>query len=167
MSVIHLNINMFYSGPKCWTNGPERSTGRPADIAVPAGKLLAAGPKTRHVSSCRSSDCLCGADVQPAYLYVDVGPVVDQELQAERPVCGGGSKVQRGEALVVGLADVGAVIDQLADDSVLTVETGHVERRVPKRIGLIYLLSERTRLAIMANGRCLCQCCYAFSRMRQ
>ncbi len=55
---------------------------------------------------------------------------------------GGGGEVQRGEALVVGLADVGAVIDQLADDGVLTVKTGQVERRVPKPIGLIYLLSE-------------------------
>ena len=51
------------------------------------------------------------ADVQPVYLYVDIRPVVDQELQTECSMCGGGSKVQRGEALVVSLADVGAVID--------------------------------------------------------
>lgn len=83
-----------------------------------------------------------GRHAADIYLYVDIGPVVDQELQTERSMCGGGSKVQWGEALVVRLAHVGAVIDQLADDGVLTVKTGQVERRVPKCIGLIYLLSE-------------------------
>lgn len=72
-------------------------------------------------------------------LYIDIGPIVDQELQAERSVCGGSSKVQRGEAFVVGLADIGPIINQLTDNSVLTIETGHVERRVSKCIGLIYL----------------------------
>lgn len=78
-----------------------------------------------------------------AYLYVDVSTVVDQELQTERALGGGSSEVERGEALVVGLADVGAVVDQLADDSILTVKTGHVEGRVPEGIGLINLLPNR------------------------
>lgn len=76
------------------------------------------------------------------YLYVDIRPIVDQELQTERSMCGGSSKVQWGEALVVGLAHVGTVINELADDRVLAVKTGQVERRVPKPIGLIYLLSK-------------------------
>ena len=65
--------------------------------------------------------------------------------------------MQRGEALVVGLADVGAVIDELAHDRVLAVETGHVERRVPEGVRLVYLWSEK-------SGRQICpsQCCYAF-----
>lgn len=82
------------------------------------------------------------AECHAAYLYIDIRPIVDQELQTEGSVCGGGSKVQWGEALVVGLAHVGAVINELADDRVLTVKTGQVERRVPKAIGLIYLLSK-------------------------
>ena len=57
---------------------------------------------------------------------------------------GGGGEVQRSEAFVVGLADVGAVIDQFADDGVLTVKAGNVERRVPESIGLVYLLSKET-----------------------
>ena len=48
---------------------------------------------------------------------------------------GGSSEVQRGEALIVGLADIGTVVYQLADDSILTVKTGHVERCVPKNVG--------------------------------
>lgn len=91
------------------------------------------------------------ADAQPVYLYVDVSPIVDQELQAERSVCGGGGKVQRGEALVVGLANIGTIVDELADDGVLTIEAGHVECCVPKRVGLVYLLSEKTRPAVMAE----------------
>lgn len=75
-----------------------------------------------------------------SYLRVDVRPVVHQELQAERSVRGGGGEVQRREALVVGLPDVGAVVDQLADDGVLAVVAGHVERRVPERVALVDLL---------------------------
>lgn len=75
------------------------------------------------------------------YLHVDVGPVVDQELQTERSVCGSCSEMQRSESLVVGLADVGAAVDQLADDHVLAVKAGQVERRVPEGVGFINLWS--------------------------
>lgn len=43
------------------------------------------------------------------------------------------------ESLVVGLADVGAAVNQLAGDHVLAVKAGQVERCVPKRIGFINL----------------------------
>lgn len=92
-----------------------------------------------------------------AYLHVDVSSVVDQQLQAERSVRRGSSKVQRGEALVVGLADVGAVINQLVGDGVLSVETGQMERRVPKRVGLVYLLSEKTRAVVTDEQRFILQ----------
>lgn len=49
-------------------------------------------------------------------------------------MCGRGGEVQRREAFVVGLTHVGAIVDQLTHDGVLAVETGHVERRVAKRI---------------------------------
>lgn len=55
---------------------------------------------------------------------------------------GRGSKVQWREALVVGLADIGAIIDQLAYDGVLAVEARQVESRVPEGVGLIYLWSK-------------------------
>lgn len=61
--------------------------------------------------------------------------------------------MQRGEALVVGLADVGVVINQLVGDGVLTVETGQMERCVPKRVGLIDLLSEKTRRVVTDEER--------------
>lgn len=79
------------------------------------------------------------------YLHVNISPVVDQELQTECSVCGGSSEVQRGEAFVVGLADVGAVVDQLTDDGILAVETGDVERRVAEGIGLVNLLAHRRK----------------------
>lgn len=81
-----------------------------------------------------SSACL-------SYLHVDVSPVVDQELQTECSVCGSCSKMQRSEALVVRLADVGAAVNQLAGDHVLAVEAGQVEGRVPKCVGFINLWS--------------------------
>lgn len=77
------------------------------------------------------------------YLHIDMSPIADQQLQTKRPLGGGGGKVQRGEALVVGLADVGAALNQLADGGVLTVETGQVERRVPKGVGVVRLLVGR------------------------
>lgn len=64
-------------------------------------------------------------------------------------MCGSSSKVQRGEALIVGLADICTVVYQLTDHSILTVKTGHVERRVPKRIGLIYLLPHREKQELL------------------
>lgn len=78
------------------------------------------------------------------YLHVDVSPIVDKEFQTERAVCGGGSKVQWREALIVGLTDVGAEINELADNCVLSIKTSQVERRVPECIGLIDLLRETT-----------------------
>lgn len=56
--------------------------------------------------------------------------------------------MQRGESFIVGLADVGAVINQLTDDSVLTVKTGHVQRCVPKRVGLVDLWPQRRTRAV-------------------
>lgn len=47
--------------------------------------------------------------------------------------------MQRGEAFVVRLADVGTAVNQLADGGILAVKTGQVQRRVPKCIGLVYL----------------------------
>lgn len=58
-------------------------------------------------------------------------------------MCGRGGEVQRREAFVVGLTHVGAVVDQLTHDGVLAVETGHVERRVAKRVRLVNLLLEQ------------------------
>lgn len=81
-----------------------------------------------------SSACL-------SYLHVDVSPVVDQELQTECSMCGSCSKMQRSEALVVRLADVGAAVNQLAGDHVLAVKAGQVEGRVPKCVGFINLRS--------------------------
>lgn len=86
---------------------------------------------TRHKS--------CVGHFPLSYLYVDISPIVDQEFQTEGPMCGGSSKVQRVEALVVGLTDISATVDQLTDNSILAIKTSQVERRVPKSIRLIYL----------------------------
>lgn len=69
-------------------------------------------------------------------------------------------KVQRGEALVVGLADAGAVVDQLVGDGVLAVETGQMERRVPERVRLVDLLSEtrETRAVVTRFMLQMCVC---------
>lgn len=64
------------------------------------------------------------ASTQLAHLYVDICPVVDQELQTECSVRRSCGKVQWGEAFVVGLADVCATVDQLADNSILAIKTG-------------------------------------------
>lgn len=73
------------------------------------------------------------------YLYVDVGSTVHQEFQTQGTVGGRSCKVERRKALVIRLTDVGAVIDQLADHSVLSIKTCYVESCVPKGIRFIYL----------------------------
>lgn len=48
--------------------------------------------------------------------------------------------MQRGEALVVGLADISTAVNQLADSRILAVETGQVKRCVSKGVGVVRLL---------------------------
>lgn len=73
------------------------------------------------------------------YLDVDVGAVADEQLQAERPVARGCREVQRREALLVHLVDVGPRVDELADDHVLPVVAGHMQRRVAVCVRLVDL----------------------------
>lgn len=87
--------------------------------------------------------------LKSCYLHVNIRPVVDQQLQTQRPLGGGGGKVQRGKALVIGLANIGAPVDQLADGSVLAVETGQVKRRVPKGVGVVRLLRRKEKLSVV------------------
>lgn len=79
------------------------------------------------------------------HLHVDVSAVVDQELQAEGAVRGRGGEVERGEAFVVGLTHVGAVVNQLAHHGILAVKARYVQSRVPKRIGFVDLLEVNRR----------------------
>lgn len=74
------------------------------------------------------------------YLHVDISSVVDQELEAEGTVCGRSSKVERGEAFVVGLTHISTMVNQITHHSILTIKASHVQSRVPKRIGFVYLL---------------------------
>lgn len=95
------------------------------------------------MNNCRHTMSVTKWSAFLSYLHIDISPVVDQELQTQRSVCGSRSKMQWSESLVVGLADVGAAVDQLADDRVLAVKTGQVERRVPKCVGFVNLWSAR------------------------
>lgn len=79
-----------------------------------------------------------------SYLLVDVRPVVDQQLQTKGPVGGDGSQVQRGVATSVGLVHVSPVVYQLGGHSLLSHVACHVERSVPKAIGLIDLTHKNT-----------------------
>lgn len=97
--------------------------------------------RKRPADICRATTLVTGLSTFLSYLHIDISPVVDQELQTERSVCGGGRKVQRSESLVVGLADVGAAVDQLAGHRVLAVKAGQVQCRVPKCVGVINLWS--------------------------
>lgn len=90
------------------------------------------------------------------YLHIDVSPIVDKKLQAERSMCRGRGKVQWGESLVVWLADIGTVVDQLTHYSVLTIKTGHMERCVSKRVGFIDLRTGKTILAVMVYKCIIC-----------
>lgn len=76
-------------------------------------------------------------------LKVDIGPIVHEELQAQGPIGGDGSKVQRGEALLVRLIDVGAVIDQLVGHGILAHITGNVKCSVTEGIWFIDLWEQQ------------------------
>ncbi|TNN57226.1 hypothetical protein EYF80_032560 [Liparis tanakae] len=79
-----------------------------------------------------------------SYLLVDVCPVVDQQLQTEGPVGGDGGQVQGGVAALVGLVHISSVVHQLGRHRLLPHVARHMERRVPKAIGLIDLTAEQT-----------------------
>lgn len=57
--------------------------------------------------------------------------------------------MQRGEALVVGLADVGTAVNQLADGRILAVKTGEVKRSVSKGVGVIRLLQGKKTTVLL------------------
>ncbi|GCC39609.1 hypothetical protein chiPu_0023470, partial [Chiloscyllium punctatum] len=61
------------------------------------------------------------------------------ELETQRTVGGDGSKVQRGEAMLVRLVDVGTGVHQLVGNRVLSSVTGDVEGSVPVGVRLIDL----------------------------
>ncbi len=77
------------------------------------------------------------------YLHVDVSTIVDEQLEAQHPAGGGSSQMQRRAAVVVGLINVGTAVHQFSGHRVLPRVTGHVERCVPKTIGLISLTGDR------------------------
>lgn len=86
-----------------------------------------------------------------SHLDVDVCTVPHEQLEAEGAVARGGGEVKRGEALLVDLVDVGARLDELVHHHVLAVVAGHVQRRVPVRVRLVYL--ERRCVCVRERGR--------------
>lgn len=73
------------------------------------------------------------------YLVVDISPIIDQKLQAERAVGGYGSHVQWREALVIRLVDIGSCVHQLNSHSILAQVAGDVQSCVSKSVGLVDL----------------------------
>lgn len=73
------------------------------------------------------------------HLVVDIGPIIDQELQAEGAIGGDCCHVQRREALVIRLVDIGSCIHQLNSHGILAQVAGDVQSCVSKSIGLIDL----------------------------
>ena len=72
-------------------------------------------------------------------VVVDIRPVIDQQLQTQRAIGGDCSHVQRREALVVRLVDIGSCIHQLDSHSILAQVAGDVQSCVSKSVGLINL----------------------------
>lgn len=73
------------------------------------------------------------------YLVIDISPVIDQQLQAESAIGRDCSHMQRREALVIRLVDIGSCIHQLNSHSILAQVAGDVQSCVSKSIGLIDL----------------------------
>lgn len=78
-----------------------------------------------------------------SYLLVDICPIVDQQLQTEGTVGGDSSQVQGGVAALVGLVNVGAVVDQLSGHCLLAHVARHMEWSVSKSVGLVDLRAKQ------------------------
>lgn len=65
--------------------------------------------------------------------------------------------MQRGEALVVGLADISTAVNQLTDGGILAVETGQVKRRVSKGVAVVCLLQGNVKQKTDRRGES-CRC---------
>lgn len=134
-------------------------------VPLLSGRPSLRSSRKRPIDISSGTMSVTGSSACLSYLHVDVGPVVDQELQTERSVCGSCSKVQRSEALVVRLADVGAPVNQLAGDQVLAVKAGQVEGRVPKGVGFINLRSpwQHDNRVTASLSLCVCVCACIFT----
>lgn len=73
------------------------------------------------------------------HLHVDVNAIVDEQLEAKHAAGGRCSEVQRRAAMVVGLIDVGATVDQLGGHCVVTIQAGHVKSRVAENVCVVSL----------------------------
>lgn len=79
------------------------------------------------------------------YLNVHIGPIVYQQLQAQSAVSGRCREVQRGEATIVGLVHVSAVVDELVNHSILAVVAGNVQSCVSIDVDFVDLQSIQHR----------------------
>lgn len=73
------------------------------------------------------------------HLHIDVNTVVDEQLEAQHAAGGRCGQVQWCAAVVVGLSDVSATVDQLGGHSVMAIQAGHVESRVPENVCVVSL----------------------------
>lgn len=87
----------------------------------------------------KGDETIIGFSSHPTHLDVDVCAVPHEQLEAEGAVARGGGEVQRGEALLVHLVDVGARLDELVHHHVLPVVASHVQRCVSVCVRLVYL----------------------------
>lgn len=101
--------------------------------SYPVGKILQSAPPEPGSDAHRSQ-------THPfRHLVVDISPVIDQQLQAERAIGGDCSHMQWCEALVIRLVDIGSCIHQLNSHRILAQVAGDVQSCVSKSIGLINL----------------------------
>lgn len=73
------------------------------------------------------------------HLHIDVDTIVDEQLEAQHPAGGRCGQVQWRAAVVVGLSDVCATVDQLGGQRVVPIQAGHVESRVAENVCVVSL----------------------------
>lgn len=77
------------------------------------------------------------------YLHIDVNAVVDEQLEAQHAAGGRCGQVQWRAAVVVGLSDVSATVDQFGGHCVVAIQAGHVESRVAENVCVVSLLGTK------------------------
>lgn len=77
------------------------------------------------------------------HLHIDVDAIVDEQLEAQHAAGGHCGQVQWRAAMVVGLSDVCATVDQLGGHRVVAIQAGHVESRVAENVCVASLQVQR------------------------
>lgn len=99
----------------------------------------------QHVRTIKRTELGIRSRAVQVHLHIDVDAIVDEQLEAQHAAGRRCGQVQRRAAVVVGLSDISATVDQLGGHCVVAIQAGHVESCVAENVCVVCLQVKRRR----------------------